>query len=528
MPALAVVNADHRIIRSTETFRQRYDAAGKLCARSPELELVLTGRANTAVMNAGDFSVAIEAVMDAAGKRQAMLSVAPEEQPPPEPPIEALREAVDESPAIVWVKDIDGRYLHVNSRYTADLGTPEEKLRGHTDAELRPVETVDGPRLKYADDGLKEPLQLEYIVPAFDGRPALTALRFALRDDNGQPIGTCGVAAPVTEAHVARDEAVRLMQLERWNRLDPRDVRAELLEQWHVQAAPPRRDDPELEDRVPEDSVSTAAEPMEVQSPPEPAEAEAPVEEEAEEEEEEEAQPAPVVEEADQPADDEPVDEEPPREEEWVRQLRQSARISTEEAADTAEALQAELGLAREWAERANLLQGDLHDAHARLREVEAELQQSVAAVLRGNEEASRLRTELQEAQGANDETIRLRAELEQARVELERAQAESERALAESERALAESELAQADAHAARAEAEMARGELGAARAQTEALRGPSAVALRLSEELGRALAAERERGDELSHTLARVRARLADLDSALELNQPGQVQVF
>lgn len=496
MPALAVVSADHRIIRSTETFRQRYDAAGKLCERSPELEQVLTGRADTAVVDAGDFSVAIEAVMDATGKRQAMLSVAPEDQAPaPEPPIEALREAVDESPAIVWVKDIEGRYLHINSRYTSDLGTPEEKLRGHTDAELPPVRTVDGPRLKYAEDGLQEPLQLEYTVPAFDGRPALAALRFALRDDNGHPIGTCGVAAPINEAHVARDEAVRLMQLERWNRLDPVEVRAELLEQWHVQAAPPRAADPELDDPVPEPPPPARAKRAKIETSVEPAVDEAPTEEEGDEEE-----PAlVVVEETNQASEPErEEEEEPPREEEWVRQLRQSARIAAAEASETAEALQSELGLAREWAERANQLQGDLHDAHSRLREVEAELQQSLVAAQRAKEEASRWRTEL-----------------EQARVELERAEADIDRA--------------QAEAHAARAEAEVARGELGAARAQAESLRGPSQVALRLSEELGRALAAERERGDELSRTLARVRARLEDLDSALERsNQPGQVQVF
>ena len=207
MPALAVVGRDHQIVRSTETFRRKYETAAALCERSPELELVLTGQTDAAVVDVGDFRVAIEAVTDAAGRRQAMLSL-PAEEPKTETdsPLAALREAADASPAIVWVKDLDGRYQYANARYERDLQIAEARLRGNTDAELPRVETVDGPRLKYAEDGLQEPLQLEYTVPAYESRPPMAAFRFALRDGSGQPTGTWGVAAPSNEAQVARDE----------------------------------------------------------------------------------------------------------------------------------------------------------------------------------------------------------------------------------------------------------------------------------------------------------------------------------
>lgn len=486
MPALAVVGADHQIIRSTETFRRKCDNAVALCGRAPEVDLVLTGQADTAVAELGDLRVAIEAVTDAAGKRQVMLSL-PGEDPVTDQdgPLATLRDAAAESAAIVWVKDLDGRYLYVNARFEEYLETSQERLLGNTDTDLPAAETVDGPRLRFIEeDGLEEPLQLEYTVPPYESRPAMAAFRFPLRNGKGQPIATCGVAAPNTESHLAADEAVRLMQLERWDRLDPVDVRAELLEQWRVQATPgpaPHTGADEL--TLPEpaacaDAAATTDEPespsaevnrVELRLAPEPHELEA-------------TKPAPS------PDAHEVDDSSYQREEEWVRQLRQSARISAADAiAETADALQSDLQLARKWAERADQLQGDLHEAHARLREAEAEAQQS-----------RRYQTELEQA----------REELERERTELERERMEADAARSELE--------------AARRELEAARRELGAAKAQAESLRGPSDSALRLSEELGRALASERERGDELARILARVRSRLGDLEGAIDRNKP------
>ena len=40
---------------------------------------------------------------------------------------------------------------------------------------------------------------LEYIVEPFDDRPALTVMRFAVRDRTGEPVAVCGVAGPVSD-----------------------------------------------------------------------------------------------------------------------------------------------------------------------------------------------------------------------------------------------------------------------------------------------------------------------------------------
>ena len=58
---------------------------------------------------------------------------------------------------------------------------------------------IEGLRLEEKDAG-PEPLELEYTIGAFEERPAFAALRFALRDADGQPTAICGVAASVAEA----------------------------------------------------------------------------------------------------------------------------------------------------------------------------------------------------------------------------------------------------------------------------------------------------------------------------------------
>jgi hypothetical protein len=116
---------------------------------------------------------------------------------------------------IGWLKDLDGRYVYVNRGYVEQLDAPRERIIGRVDPELTPREGIDGPRLQHGDVLDDEPIQLEYRVAAYDGRPALAVLRFPVRDGDGTPIGVCGVAAPIAQAQLARAECSELMELER-------------------------------------------------------------------------------------------------------------------------------------------------------------------------------------------------------------------------------------------------------------------------------------------------------------------------
>jgi PAS domain-containing protein len=237
MPALALLGEDGKLQRSTEPFRRWYEGKEDLCLQAPELKRVLDGEANAAVLRLDGIAVDIAAMADRSGGRHILLTLPTEELPSLGDAGGALLDgALDESPALVWLKDLDGRYVRANARFTALLGTSEDRLIGRTDAELPPTETVDGPRVheRGDDDDVEEPLQLEYVVGPYQGRDALVALRFPVGDRQGVPTLVCGVAAPSSQADVARSEAARLLRVERWSRLDADSVLAELLAEWDL------------------------------------------------------------------------------------------------------------------------------------------------------------------------------------------------------------------------------------------------------------------------------------------------------
>jgi hypothetical protein len=126
-------------------------------------------------------------------------------------PIGVLGHELDGSPAIAWLKDLDGRYVYVNRRYVEALRVTPERIVGHRDGDLGRHEIVDGAPFSGGGAGTVKPLHCEHTVGAFDGRPALTVVRFVVRDDAGEPIGICGLAAPIRETHIARSECARLM-----------------------------------------------------------------------------------------------------------------------------------------------------------------------------------------------------------------------------------------------------------------------------------------------------------------------------
>jgi PAS domain-containing protein len=259
--AIALLDATARIERATASFLSLYGDERSLMSVRGEIARVATGELETANVNMPDGTEAeVGPAMNPAGDRFALLTVWRDEHDGASAQAQnaLFEEPIDDSPAIVWLKDLEGRYLRVNRRYAEQMRTTDEEVRGHTDAELSPSASIEAPRLQTQPPGQKEPLELEYTVAAFEQRPAFAVLRFALRDADGQPTAVCSVAAPSAEAQVARSECERLMRVERWRRLGILAIRDELLDDWGFEfAVSPGDGSGEL---PPLDSVVPAAE----------------------------------------------------------------------------------------------------------------------------------------------------------------------------------------------------------------------------------------------------------------------------
>jgi PAS domain-containing protein len=235
VPALVAVMAESGSVAcATSGFVDRFDVReGEFASLQDEVELITTGQADRLTATLDGLEASLVAVVDRHFRRMAVLMIPTDRDEVDIGPTSPLfEEPLDESPAIVWLKDLDGRYLSVNRRYLDQLGIDAESVCGHTDAELTAAGSIEGLRLEDKDIAASEPLELEYLIGAFEERPAFAALRFALRDGDGQPAATCSVAAPLTEAALARSECDRLMRLDRWRRLDAFAIRQELLEEW--------------------------------------------------------------------------------------------------------------------------------------------------------------------------------------------------------------------------------------------------------------------------------------------------------
>jgi PAS domain-containing protein len=121
--------------RATSAFMDRFDVRDGLLPSCPhEVELVAAGQADRLTVLLDGLEADLVAVVDGDGRRTAVLTIPTAlDAADIEPASPVLEEPLDESAAIVWLKDLDGRYLRVNRRYVEQLGADREHVCGRTD-----------------------------------------------------------------------------------------------------------------------------------------------------------------------------------------------------------------------------------------------------------------------------------------------------------------------------------------------------------------------------------------------------------
>ncbi|MDG3004526.1 sensor domain-containing protein [Paludisphaera mucosa] len=125
------------------------------------------------------------------------------------------RAILENSRAIVYIKDVEGRYLFVNSRFESISGLRPDDVLGKTDHELWDAATADAFRandlLATAGGGASEIEEL-LRVPGSDRPRAFVSVKEPLLDATGRVYAICGISTDITERKRI-EESTRLDEL---------------------------------------------------------------------------------------------------------------------------------------------------------------------------------------------------------------------------------------------------------------------------------------------------------------------------
>jgi rsbT co-antagonist protein RsbR len=118
-----------------------------------------------------------------------------------------LQAVLDNSTAVIFVKDAEGRYTTVNRRHEELFHIPRAKLLGTTDHDHLPAQMAD--QIRKNDRAIIETgvsTQIEEHVPVDDGIRTYVSVKFPIFDSAGKVSAMAGISTDITALRRAEEE----------------------------------------------------------------------------------------------------------------------------------------------------------------------------------------------------------------------------------------------------------------------------------------------------------------------------------
>jgi PAS domain S-box-containing protein len=115
------------------------------------------------------------------------------------------------TPSVIYIKDTEGRYILVNSRFEELFGVQNDEVRGKTDYDIFSKEAAE----QFRNNDLKvlserRSYQVEERVHQKDGNHTYLSVKFPLYDESGDIVSVCGISTDITDVKKAQDQLRRL------------------------------------------------------------------------------------------------------------------------------------------------------------------------------------------------------------------------------------------------------------------------------------------------------------------------------
>ena len=122
-----------------------------------------------------------------------------------------IQDIIDNIPSIIFIKDVQGRYLAINRRMEEVLNLPAERIIGKTDAEFI-LDKVRYQEYKSSDEAVLASRSLavfEDVIQSDGKKNYFLVTKFPLLDEEGNVKNICGLATDITERKTVE---IRLLQ----------------------------------------------------------------------------------------------------------------------------------------------------------------------------------------------------------------------------------------------------------------------------------------------------------------------------